>query len=145
MLQEERNFFKAAIMEQKEEIPLLFEIREEGDHAFKSHIEDAVENAKIKAAQDEDSLPITEGLKEELVHHVFIDPVVEYMKALICSNSPALILCQGRIHQEWSPLMMIVFLKNHMQNTLWLSLTGSQCSFPFLLLLDWLHWHYCIT
>ena len=32
-----------------------------------------------------------------------------------------------------------------LQSTLWLSLTGSKCSYPFFLILDWLHWHYCIT
>ena len=63
MLQTERNFFKVSIMEQKEEIPLPLEIKEEGDQGFKSHIEDAVKNAEIKASQDKYSLPITEALK----------------------------------------------------------------------------------
>ena len=104
-----------------------------------------MEEAIVKAAQDIDNLPVMAGLKEESVHHMFIDPVAEYMEALISSNSPALILREGQIHQEWSLLMVTSVLKNHMQSTLWLSLTGSQCSYPFLLLLDWLHWHYCIT
>ena len=67
MLPAERRFFEAAILEQEEEIPLNFKIQEESDQAFKSHIEDAVESAKIKAAQDEDSgeqsqFQIKEGL-----------------------------------------------------------------------------------
>ena len=86
-----------------------------------------------------------EGLKEESVHHMFIDPVAEYMEALTHSNTPALIISTGQIHQEWSILMVTIVLKNHTQSTLWLSLTGSQCSYPFSLLLDWLYWLYHIT
>ena len=109
------------------------------------HTKDAVEDAIIEAAQDANDLPIMVGQKKESVHHAFVDPVAEYMEALISSNSPTLILRKGQIHQEWSPLMVTSVLKDHRKNTLWLSLTGSQCSYPFLLLLDWLHWHYCIT
>ena len=129
----------------REEIPLLFEVEEEDDPVPKSPFEDVVENAIIKAAQEVDSLPVMGGLKEESVHHMLIDLVAEYMEALISSNTPALILSTGQIHQEWSLLMVTTVLKNHTQSTLWLSLTGCQCSYPFSLLLDWLHWHYCIT
>ena len=120
-------------------------MQEEDDLTPKSHSEDTAENVIIKAAQDKDSLPSLGGLKEENVHHLFMDPVAEYMEALICSNTPVLILSKGQFHQEWSLLMVTSVLKNHMQSTLWLSLTGSQCSYPFLLLLDWLHWLYHFT
>ena len=80
-----------------------------------------------------------EGLKEESVHLMFIDLVEEFMEAWISSNSPALILHKGQIHHEWSPLMVTTVLKNHLQSTLWWSLMSSQCSYPFLLLLDWLY------
>ena len=82
----------------KEEIPLPFDVQREDDQAFKSHTEDVVEDAVIKAVQDENSLPVMEGLKEESVHHMFIDPVVEYIEALIGSSPPALILFRGQIH-----------------------------------------------
>ena len=101
-------------------------MQEEGDQDFKSHFEDAVEEAIIEASQDQDTLLVMAGLKEELVHHVFIDPVAESMEALICSNNPALIFNTGQIHQEWSLLIVTSVLKNHMQSTLWLSLAGSQ-------------------
>ena len=48
-----------------------------------------MEDAEINAAQDKDNLPVMEGLKEKSVHHVFIDPMAEYMEARISSNSPA--------------------------------------------------------
>ena len=115
-------------------------MQEKDDCAFKSHTEDAV----IKAVKDADSLPVMEGLKEESLHHVFVDPVAEYMEALIGSSSQALILCKSQIHQEWSPLVVALVLKTHIQSTLWLSLTSSHIFYPFLLLLNWLHWHYCI-
>ena len=104
-----------------------------------SHTEDAVEEAIVKASQDEDNLPIMEVIKEESLHHMFIDPVAEYMEALISPNSPALILSKGQIHQEWSLLMVTSILKNHRYSTLRLSLMSSQCLYPFFLLLDWLH------
>ena len=97
----------------KEEIPFPFEVQEEGDRAFKIHIEDVLEDTVIKAAQDVDNLPVVLGQKEESIHPAFIDPVAEYMEALISSNSPALILHKGQIHQEWSPLMVTVVLKSH--------------------------------
>ena len=131
-----KAFLESIPPPKKEEIPLPLEIQEEGDWTFKSHIEDAVEDAIIKAAQDVENLPIMEGLTEESVHHMFIDPMAQYMEAWISSNYPALILRKGQFHQEWSPLMVTADLKNHMRSTLWLSLTGSQCSYPFFLLLD---------
>ena len=134
-----RAFLESLPPPKKEEIPLPFDVQKEGDRAFKSHIEDAVEDAIIKVSQDADSLPVMAGLKEESLHHMFFDPVVEYMEALISPNAPALILRKGQIHQEWSPLMVTSVLKDHQKNTLWLSFTGSQCSYPFLLLLNWLH------
>ena len=70
-------------------------MQEEDDWALKSHFEDAVEEEIVEAAQDTDSLQFMVGLKEGSVHYLFIDPVVEYMEALIISNSPTLILCQG--------------------------------------------------
>ena len=84
-----RAFLESLPPPKKEEISLPFGVQEEDDLVLKSHIESAVEDAKIKAAQDKDNLPVMEGLKEKSVHHVFIDPVVEYMEALISSNSPA--------------------------------------------------------
>ena len=97
-----------------EEIPLLSDVQEEDDWALKSHFEDAVEEEIVEAAQDTDSLLVMAGLKEEIVHHLFIDPVAEYMGALISPNSPALILSTGQIHQEWSLLMVTSVLKNYM-------------------------------
>ena len=140
-----RAFLESLPPPKREEIPLLFEVEEEDDPVPQSPFEDAVENAIIEAAQDVDSLPITAGQKGESIHQVFVDPVAEYMEALICSNAPALILSTGQIHQEWSQLMVTTVLKNHKQSTLWLSLTGSQCSYPFSLLLDWLYWLYHIN
>ena len=99
----------------------------------------------IEAAQDADCLSVMVGFKGKSLHHEFVDPVADYMEALIGSAPQASIFCKSQIHQNWSPLMVTSVLKDHMQSTLWLSLTGSQCSYPFLLLLDWLHWHYCIT
>ena len=123
-----RAFLESLPPPKNKEIPLLFDIQEEEDPVPQSHLEDAVENAIIEAAQDADSLPIMEGLNEESAHHMLVDPVAEYMEALIYSNAPALILRMGQIHQEWSLLMVTTVLKNHKQSTLWLSLTGSQCS-----------------
>ena len=124
----------------QEEISLPFDVQEKDDYAFKRYIEDVV----IKAVKDGDSPLVMEGLKEESFHHVFVDPVAEYMKALIGSSSQALILCKSQIHQGWPPLLVALVLKTHIQSTLWLSLTSSQIFYPFLLLLNWLHWHYCI-
>ena len=131
-----KAFLESLPPPKKEEIPLPFEIQEEGDWTFKSHIEDAVKDAIIKVAQDEDNLPVMAGLKEESLHHMFFDPVAEYMEALISPNAPALILRKGQIHQEWSPLMVTSVLKDHQKNTPWLSLTATQCSYPF---------SYCLT
>ena len=58
-----RAFLESLPPPKKEEIPLLFDVQEEANRAFKSHFEDAVEDATIKAAQDEDNLPIMAGLK----------------------------------------------------------------------------------
>ena len=80
----------------KEEIPLPFEVQKEGDQAFKSHSEDAVEEAVIRAAQDADSLPNMEGQKKESVYNLFFDPVEEYKEDRISSNSPT------SIHNESS-------------------------------------------
>ena len=135
-----RYFLESLPPPKKEEIPLLFDVQEEDDWAFNSHTEDAV----IQASKDAGSLPVIEGIKEESLHHVFIDPVAEYMEALIGSSSQTLILGRGQIHQEWSPLMVALVLKTHIQSTTWLSLTSSQIFSSFLLLLNWLHWHYCI-
>ena len=63
-------------------------MQEEDDWAFKSHTEDVV----IQSVKNAGSVPVMEGLKEEILHHVFIDPVAEYMEALIGSSSQALIL-----------------------------------------------------
>ena len=109
-----RAFLESLPPPKNEEIPLLFEVQEEDDPVLKSHTEDVVEDALIEAAQDADNLPVMEGLKEESVHHLFTDPVAEYMEALISSNALALILRQGQIHQEWSLLMVTSVLKNHM-------------------------------
>ena len=79
----------------REEIPLPFDAQEEDDRAFKSRAEDAVEEEIFKAAQDEDNLPVMVGQKEESVHHVFIDPVAEYMEALTDSSPQARILFKG--------------------------------------------------
>ena len=128
-----------------EEIPLLFDVQEEDDPVPKSPFEDAMEDKITEATQDANNLPIMEGLSEESAHHMLIDPVAEYVEALMRSNTPALILSTDQFHQEGSLLMVTTILKDQRQSTLWLSLTGSQCSYPFLLLLDWLHWHYCIT
>ena len=113
-----RAFVESLPPPKREEIPLLFEVEEEDDPVPQSPFEDAVENAIIEAAQDVDSLPITAGQKGESIHQVFVDPVAEYMEALICSNAPALILSTGQIHQEWSQLMVTTVLKNHKQSTL---------------------------
>ena len=107
-----RAFLESLPPPKREEIPLPFEVQEENDPVLKSHIENAVEDAEIKAAQDKDKLIVMAGLKEESVHHMFIDPMVEYMEALICSNTPALIFNMGQIHQEWSLLMVTSVLKN---------------------------------
>ena len=123
--EDQRAYLESLPSPKKEEIPMPFEVQEEDDQVFKSHTEDAVEDAEIKASRDEDNLPVMGGLKEESVHHVFIDLVAEYMEALVSSDSPAWILRRGQIHQEWSPLMVASVLKTHMQSTLWLSLTGS--------------------
>ena len=82
----------------KEEIPLLFDVQEEDEWAFKSHFEVAVEEEIVKASEDEDNLPMMGALKEENVHHLFIDPLAEYMEALIFSNTPALIFNMGQIN-----------------------------------------------
>ena len=58
-----KAFLESIHPPKKEEIPLPFEIQEEGDWTFKNHIEDAVEDAIIKVAQDADSLPVMAGLK----------------------------------------------------------------------------------
>ena len=79
----------------KEEIPLLFYVQEEDEWAFKSHLEDAVEEAIVKSSQDTDNLPVMAGLKEENVHNLFIDPMAEYMEALISPNYSALIFNTG--------------------------------------------------
>ena len=139
-----RAFLESLPPPKREEIQLLFDVQEE-EWAFKSHTEDAVEEAIIEVAQDIDSLPIMAGQRKGCVQHAFVDPVAEYMEALICLNAPALILSMGQIHQEWSLLMVTTVLKDHTQSTLWLSLTGSKCSYPFSLLLDWLYWLYHIT
>ena len=140
-----RTFLESPPPPKREEIPLSVEVQEEDDPVLKSHIEDVVEDALIEAAQDADSLPVMASQKEEIIYHVFIDPVAEYMEALIGSMSQALILCKSQLHQRWSPRMVASVLKIHMQSILRLSLMSSQFFFPFSLLLDWLHWHYCIT
>ena len=86
----------------------------------------------IEIVRDADSLPAMEGLKEESLCHVIADPVAEYMEALVGSAPQALILCKSQINQKWSPLVVALVLKTHMQSTIWLFLTSSQCFYPFL-------------
>ena len=54
---------------------LLFDVQEGYDLVPKSHSEDAAENEIIETAEDVDGLPAMEGLKEESVHHMFVDPM----------------------------------------------------------------------
>ena len=93
-----RAFLESLPPPKREEIPLLFEIQEEEDPILKIHFEDALENAEIEAAQDVDSLPVMAGQKQDSVHQVFVDPMAEYMEALIFLNAPTLIPSTGQIH-----------------------------------------------
>ena len=70
-----RAFLESLPPHKREEISLPFEVQEENDPVLKSHIENAVEDAEIKVAQEKDSLPVMEGLKEKNLHHVFINPM----------------------------------------------------------------------
>ena len=115
--------------------------QEEEECDYKGLTTDAV----IEVARDANSLSILVGFEEKILHHVLIDPVAEYMEALIGSTPQVSILCKSQIHHNWSPLLVASFLKIRMQRILRLYLMSSQFFFPFLLLLDWLHWHYCIT
>ena len=58
-----RAFLESLPPPKKEEIPLPFGMQREGDQASKSHTQDTMEDTVIKAAQDEDSLPVMECLK----------------------------------------------------------------------------------
>ena len=93
----------------------------------------------IKDGKDVDIIPVMEGLEEEILYHVLDDPMAEYMEALIGSSSQEFSLFKSQIHQDWSPLVVPLVLKTHIQSTLWLSLTSSHIFYPFLLLLNWLH------
>ena len=135
-----RAFLEIIPPPKQEEISLPFDVQEKDDCAFKDHTEDQV----IKAVWDVENQSIMGGPKEEILYHVFVDPVAEYMEALIGSSSQALILCKSQIHPKWSPLVVALVWKTHIQSTPWLSLTRSQISSSFLLLLNWLHWHYFI-
>ena len=127
-----RAFLESLPRPKQEEISLPFDVQVEEDCAFKSHTEDAVN----QAVKDANSPPVMEGLKEESLYHVFADPMEEYMEALIGLAPQALILCKSQIHQKWSPLVVALVLKTHIQSTLWLSLTSSQIFYPFFLLLN---------
>ena len=111
------------------------------DDTSKQHSDEIVLKAQVLGV---DNLPDIEGQKEENIHLFFVDPIKEHVEAPTGSNYQAWILCKSQMHEKLSPSVIALVLKINLQYVLWIPLTSSQNFFPFLSLLNWLHWHFCI-
>ena len=108
------------------------------------HEEEAEDEVFRVNIWDTDDQPVMKGLKEKSLHHAFVDLIEEYIKVLIGSRFQTWTLYKNQIHHKLPLHMITLVMKTHNLGILIPPLTSSQVVHPFLLLLNWLHWHYCI-
>ena len=140
--QDPKEFLENSPFPKQEEIVLRFDLQIEDDYDFKYKTEEIVSGFNI---EDTTNKLVIEGLEEKIIHHVFYDPIADYMEIIFSSSLHTCFLYEDQIHQKF-PLHIIFFImKTHDKVILPSLMTSSQIIHSFLQLLDWLHWHFCIT
>jgi hypothetical protein len=84
---------------------------------------------------------VIEDLEANIMHHALIDPIADYMEVHVSLSFQTCILYKDQICQQFP----FHITRTHNQGILRISLTSNQVVHLFLQLLDWLHWHFCIT
>ena len=90
-----KEFLENIPSPKQEEIVLPLDLHIEDDCAFKYQNEDEVSRVNIRDTTDQ---LVIEGIKENIIHHSFIDPIADYMEVLINSNVQTCTLYKDKIH-----------------------------------------------
>jgi hypothetical protein len=120
------------------EIVLPVDLQIDDDYVFKYKVE--VVDAWFNFEDATDQLVI-EDLEANIMHHVLIDPIADYMEVHVSLSFQTCFLYKDQKCQQ----LPFHIMRTHNQGILRISPTSSQVVHLFLQLLDWLHWHFCIT
>ena len=126
----------------QEEIILPFRLHIDDDYAFKYKTEEIVSGFNIK---DTTNQIVIEDLEAQIMHHAFDDPIADYMEIIFRSSLQTCFLYEDQINYKLPLHIISLIMKTHDQVRLQSLKTSSQIIHSFLQLLDWLHWHFCIT
>jgi hypothetical protein len=133
-----KEFLENLPSPKQEEIVLPVDLQIDDDYVFKYKAE--VVDAWFDFEDATDQLVI-EDLEANIMHHVLIDPIADYMEVHVSLSFQTCFLYKDQKCQQ----LPFHIMRTHNQGILRISPTSSQVVHLFLQLLDWLHWHFCIT
>jgi hypothetical protein len=136
--QHPKQFFENLQSPKPKEIVLPVDVQIDGDYVFKYKTEVVVAGFNFEDATDQ---LVIEDLEANIMHHALIDPIADYMEVHVSLSFQTCILYKDQICQQFP----FHITRTHNQGILRISLTSNQVVHLFLQLLDWLHWHFCIT
>ena len=137
-----KEFFENLPSPKQEEIVLSFDLHIEDDYSFKHKTEEISSWTNIHNSIEQ---LVIEGLEVNNIHHPFIDPISDYMENLLSPNLQTCFIYEDQIYQKLPFHILSLIIKAHDHNILPILITSNQVIHLFLQLLDWLHWHFCIT
>ena len=137
-----KEFFENLPSPKQEEIVLSFDLHIEDDYSFKHKTEEIVSRLNIQNTTEQ---LFIEGLETQIIHYDFNDPIANYMENIFSSNLQTCFIYEDQIYQRWPFHILSLIIKAHDHTILPILLTSNQVIHLFLQLLDWLHWHFCIT
>jgi hypothetical protein len=106
----------------QEEIVLPVDLQIDGDYVFKYKAE--VVDAWFDFA-DETDLLVIEDLGTNIMHHVLIDPIADYMEVYVRSSLRTCILYNDqRCHQLPVHISALIFIKHDEETQSWDKLLG---------------------
>ena len=121
---------------------MAFWLAVEDDYSFKHKIEEIVLGFNIKNTTNQ---LVIESLEAQFIHYAFDDPIKNYMQTVFSSSLQTCFIYEDQIYQKFPFHIIYLIMKTHDQVILPSLMTRSQIIDSFLQLLDWLHWHFCIT
>ena len=137
-----KEFFQNLPSPSHKEIMLPVSLQINVDHALKRKKD--VLAAEV-GPEDAAVTSNKEILQEILTHHVFIDPVAEYMEDFLCSKSPTKILYENQDNPQIPSYVTIWIVRPHDLTRSLISPTITQEVCFLLQMLKWLHWLFHFT